>query len=188
MKVLKYGFILIGTLFMVLVAIGIFKRDFESKASVTIEAPAAQVFAVYNNPLLLNHWVAEFHSIENISGSLNELGSQWQMNYQSTEGTPIKMQHTLTSYIANQQVGYDYANEWLTGKTLVSFEATDNGTTSVSMVQQYSGKGIVQNAILFLIQGSIEEVNQSNLEQLKKLIESTHPDKLEDEDEDELEL
>lgn len=186
MKVLKYGFIAIGTALMVLVAIGIFKRDFDSKASVTIDAPVTQVFAVYNNPLLLNHWVAEFHSIENISGSLNEIGSQWQMNYQSTEGTPIKMQHTLTSYVANQQVGYDYSNEWLTGQTLVTFEGVDGQSTTVTMVQQYSGKGIVQNAILFLIQGSIEEVNQSNLEQLKKLIESTHPGKLEDEDEIEL--
>lgn len=186
MKVLKYGFIFIGTLFMVLVAIGIFKRDFDSKASVTIEAPVEQTFAVYNNPLLLNHWLAEFHSIENASGSLNEVGSSWKMNYQSTEGNLITMQHTLTSYIANQQVGYDYSNEWLTGKTVVTFEANNDGTTSVTMVQQYSGKGIVQNAILFLIQGSIEEVNQSNLEQLKKLIESTHPDKLEDEDEIEL--
>lgn len=183
MKVLKYGFIFIGTLFMVLVAIGIFKRNFESNSSVTIEAPVEQVFVVYNNPLLLNHWVAEFHSIENISGSLNEVGSQWQMNYQSAEGTPIKMQHTLTSYIASQQVGYNYENEWLTGQTLVTFEAQDKQTTSITITQQYSGKGIIQNAILFLIQGSIEEVNQTNLEQLKKLIESTHPDKLQDDDE-----
>lgn len=183
MKVLKYGFIFIGTLFMVLVAIGIFKRNFESNSSITIDAPVEQVFAVYNNPLLLNHWIAEFHSIENVSGSLNEVGSQWQMNYQSAEGTPITMQHTLTSYTANQQVGYDYSNEWLTGTTQVIFEGSDNKSTIVTMNQKYSGKGIVQNAILFLIQGSIEEVNQSNLEQLKKLIESTHPDKLEDDDE-----
>lgn len=76
MKVLKYGFIFIGTLFMVLVAIGIFKRNFESNSSVTIDAPVEQVFAVYNNPLLLNHWIAEFHSIENVSGSLNEVGDR----------------------------------------------------------------------------------------------------------------
>ncbi|MCW8857681.1 MAG: SRPBCC family protein [Kangiella sp.] len=178
MKVLKYGFIFIGTLFLILVAIGIFKRNFDSKASVTIEAPVQQTFAVYTNPLLLNHWLAEFHSLENVSGSLNEVGSEWTMNYKSAEGNLIKMQHTLTSYVANQQVGYDYANEWLTGQTMVTFEAIDDKTTNVTMVQQYSGKGIVQNAILFLIQGSIEEVNQSNLESLKKLIEGTQADEL----------
>lgn len=178
MKFLKYGFILIGTLFLVLIAIGIFKRDFDSKASVTIEAPVQQVFSVYNNPLLLNHWLAEFHSLENVSGSLNEEGSEWTMNYKSAEGSLIKMQHTLTSYVANQTIGYDYANEWLTGQTVITFEAVDDNTTSMTMVQQYSGNGIVQNAILFLIQGSIEDVSQSNLESLKKLIESTNPDKL----------
>ncbi|MHC9511537.1 SRPBCC family protein [Kangiella sp. M94] len=178
MKFLKYGFIFIGTLFMVLVAIGIFKRDFDSKASVTIDAPVQQVFAVYNNPLLLNHWLAEFHSLENVSGSLNEVGSEWTMNYKSAEGNLIKMQHTLTSYVANQQISYDYANEWLTGQTTVTFEPADNNTTTVTMVQQYSGKGIVQNAILFLIQGSIEDVSQSNLESLKKLIERTEADEM----------
>lgn len=178
MKFLKYIFIFIGTLFLILVAIGIFKRDFDSKASVIIEAPVQQTFAVYTNPLLLNHWLAEFHSLENVSGSLNEVDSEWTMNYKSAEGSLIKMQHTLTSYVANKQVGYDYANEWLTGQTTVTFEATDNNTTTLTMVQQYSGKGIVQNAILFLIQGSIEEVNQGNLEKLKKLIEETSPDEL----------
>lgn len=178
MKFLKYGFILIGTLFMVLIAIGIFKRNFDSKASVTIEAPVQQVFSVYTNPLLLNHWLAEFHSIENISGSLNEIGSQWSVNYTSAEGNPVSIKHTLTAYAANQKIGYDYDNEWLTGQTIVTFEAVDDNTTTMTMVQQYSGKGIVQNTILFLIQGSIEEVSQSNLESLKKLIEGTHPDKL----------
>lgn len=178
MKVLKYGFIFVGTLFLILVAIGIFKRDFDSKASVTINAPVQQVFSVYTNPLLLNHWLAEFDSLENISGSLNEIGSEWNMNYKSAEGNLISMKHTLTSYSANQQIGYDYTNQWLTGQTVVTFEATSDKTTTVNMVQQYSGKGIVQNAILFLIQGSIEEVNQANLERLKKLIEETSPDEL----------
>ena len=183
MKVLKYIFIAIGTLFLVLVAIGIFKRDFSSKASVTINAPVEQVFSVYNNPLLLSHWLADFNSLENISGSLNEIGSVWKVNYQSAEGNVISMQHTLTGYESNQTVSYNYENEWLKGSTLVLFESIDDNTTEVTMTQEYSGKGIVQNMILFLIEGSIEEANQRNLDSLKKLIESTQADELNDQDE-----
>ena len=52
MTFVKYFFIVIGVLFLSLVAVGIFKTDYQSKASIEIEAPKDQVFAVYNNPLL----------------------------------------------------------------------------------------------------------------------------------------
>ena len=115
MKFLKYGFIFIGTLFMILIAIGVFKRDFDSKASVTIQAPIADVFATYNNPQYWNQWQAEFDSFELINGSLTEVGSKWLMNYQSGQDNSISMQHTLTAFMNNQKVAYDYENEWLAG-------------------------------------------------------------------------
>ncbi len=68
--------------------------------------------------------------------------------------------------------------QWLNGQTVITFEAVDDNTSSMTMVQQYSGNGIVQNAILFLIQSSIEDVSQSNLDSLKKLIEGTEADEM----------
>lgn len=178
MKVVKYFFIFIGVLLLTLVAIGIFKTDFKSQASVVIDAPKKQVFAVYNNPLLYKQWMSNFHSIEQLEGQPNKVGNKHRLTFTTATEEVTTLDQTLAEIISGELIVYNYDNQWLKGTSTTVFNTTENGQTKIELSLEYSGKGIVQNALLFLMSSSVDKGHQHNLTQLKQLIESSSPDEL----------
>ncbi|WP_223668755.1 SRPBCC family protein [Kangiella shandongensis] len=178
MKIVKYFFIFIGVLLLTLVAIGIFKTDFKSQASVVIDAPKKQVFAVYHSPLLYKQWMSNFHSIEQLEGQPNEIGNKHRLTFTAATEEVTTLDQTLAEIVSGERIVYHYDNQWLKGTSTTQFSTVDNDQTKVDLTLEYSGKGIVQNALLFLMSSSVDKGHQHNLEQLKKLIESSSPDEL----------
>lgn len=179
MKFLKYCLLIIGVLFLALVAVGIFKTNFESKASIEINAPQSQVFAVYNNPLLYKRWMSNFEAIEQLDGTPNSIGNKHRLKFTTETGEITTLDKTLAQYQSPELVAYDYENQWLTGSSEARFSNTETGTTRIDLDLTYSGQGIVQNSLLFLMGSSIDQGHQVNLEQLKALIEQSAPDSME---------
>ncbi|RDX35755.1 SRPBCC family protein [Kangiella sp. HD9-110m-PIT-SAG07] len=179
MKFIKYFFIVIGVILLTLVAIGIFKTDYQSKASVEIEAPQKQVFAVYNNPLLYERWMTNFQSIEQLEGQINEINSKHRLKFTTGSGEITTLEQTLTEYQPSELIRYHYDNQWLKGTSTATFESTGDGSTTINLTLEYTGQGIVQNALLFLLSSTIDQGHQHNLEQLKALIEESKPEGLE---------
>ncbi|AOE49058.1 SRPBCC family protein [Kangiella sediminilitoris] len=178
MNIIKYVFIFIGVLLLSLVAVGIFKTDYHSQASVMIDAPQKQVFAVYNNPLLYKQWMSNFHSYEQLEGKPNEIGNKQRLTFTTGTEEVTTLEQTLTAMTQDELLSYNYSNQWLEGQSTASFQQTENGQTQVSLTLDYSGKGIVQNALLFLMSSSVDKGHQQNLEKLKSMIENSAPDKL----------
>ena len=179
MKILKAIFLIIGILFLTLVAIGIFKRDFTSQATIDINAPVDQTFAIYNNPFLLNRWLTDFKSMENISGKLNQVGSQWKLTFNNQNGDDVIVNETITAFVQDKRITFDYDNIWLTGHNETVFESLSANKTKITLTQEYSGKGIIQNAMFFLMSSHVDNLNQQNLEQLKSLIEQSRAEDFE---------
>ncbi|NVK23043.1 MAG: SRPBCC domain-containing protein [Kangiellaceae bacterium] len=179
MKILKAMFLLVGVLFLSLVAVGIFKRDFESQVAIEIDAPISQTFAVYNNPFMLNRWLTDFKSLEKVSGELNQVGSQWKLIFDTQNNEEVILRQTITQFEPEHIIAFGYDNIWLSGHNITRFEALASDKTQVTITQNYSGKGIVQNAMLFLMSHHVNNMNQQNLKQLKGLIEQSTPETLE---------
>ena len=179
MTFVKYFFIVIGVLFLSLVAVGIFKTDYQSKASIEIEAPKDQVFAVYNNPLLYKRWMSNFQGIEQLEGQPNAIGNKHRLKFNTETGEITTLDQTLTEYQADQKIVYKYENQWLEGINTATFTSNNKGLTRIELRLNYSGRGIVQNALLFLMGSSVDKGHQQNLGQLKSLIEESKPQALE---------
>lgn len=177
MNFLKYFLIFIGVLFLSLIAVGIFKTNFQSTASINIEADKSQVFGVYNNPLLYNRWVSNFQAIEQVEGQPNEIGNKHRLIFNTETGERTTLDKTLKTYKPDDLIVYDYNNQWLKGTSKTTFTES-NGTTTLTIELNYSGQGIVQNSLLFLMGSSIDTGHQTNLEQLKDLIEQSQADAL----------
>ena len=178
MKFVKYFFIVIGVILLTLVAIGIFKTDYQSKASIEIEAPQHQVFAVYNNPLLYKHWMTNFQGLEQLEGQMNELGNKHRLKFTTGSGEITTLEQTLVEFNPSELISYNYENQWLEGTSKATFVDTGNGTTRIDLQLDYTGRGIVQNSLLFLLSSTIDQGHQHNLEQLKVLIEESKPEEL----------
>ena len=183
MKFVKYFFIVVGLLFLSLVAVGIFKTDFQSQASVEINAPQKQVFAVYNNPLLYKRWMSNFQAIEQLEGEPNTIGNKHRLKFNTETGEITTLDLTLKEYQPTELIIYNYENQWLIGTNKASFSGTEQGKTKLQLKLDYNGKGIVQNALLFLMGSSIDKGHQQNLEKLKQLIEQSKPEELSDSEE-----
>lgn len=179
MKFVKYFFIVIGVILLTLVAIGIFKTDYQSKASIEINAPKQQVFAVYNNPLLYKQWMTNYQGLEQLEGQMNEVGNKHRLSFTTGSGEITTLDQTLLEFKPNELIRYDYENQWLEGTSKATFTDTGNGTTQIDLHLDYTGRGIVQNSLLFLLSSTIDQGHQHNLEQLKKLIEESKPEELE---------
>ncbi|GAA4358696.1 SRPBCC family protein [Kangiella marina] len=179
MKFVKYFFIVIGVILLTLVAIGIFKTDYQSKASIEINAPKHQVFAVYNNPLLYKRWMTNFQALEQLEGQMNEIGNKHRLKFTTGSGEITTLDQTLVEFKPSELIRYNYDNQWLEGTSNATFVDTGNGTTTIDLRLDYTGRGIVQNALLFLLSSTIDQGHQYNLEQLKTLIEESKPDELE---------
>jgi len=182
MNFVKYFFIIVGVLFLSLVAVGIFKTDFQSQASIEIDAPKEQVFKVYHNPLLYKRWLSNFQSIEQLEGKPNSIGNTQKLMFNSQTGEVTSLEQTLKELKPGTVIVYDYHNQWLEGTSKAIFSDTTEGKTKIELTLNYSGKGIVQNALLFLMGSSIDKGHQQNLEQLKLLIEESKPDDLNETD------
>lgn len=179
MKFAKYFFIVVGVILLTLVAIGIFKTDYQSKASVEIEAPQHQVFAVYNNPLLYKRWMTNYQGFEQLEGQLNDIGNKHRLKFTTGSGEITTLDQTLAEFTPNELISYHYQNQWLEGTSTATFTDTGNGTTRIDLRLDYTGRGIVQNSLLFLLSSTIDQGHQYNLEQLKSLIEESKPEELE---------
>lgn len=180
MKFIKYFLIFIGVLFLTLVAVGIFKTNFHSSAAITIDAPRSQVFAVYNSPLLYERWMSNFHAIEQLEGQPNAIGNKHRLKFTTETGEITTLDQTLAELNNGEQIVYHYENQWLKGTSTTTFGTTENNQTQIELVLDYSGQGIVQNALLFLMGSSIDKGHQQNLEQLKALIEESQAEALAD--------
>lgn len=180
MKFVKYFFIVIGILFLSLVAVGIFKTDYQSQASVEIDAPKQQVFAVYNNPLLYKRWMSNFQAIEQLEGEPNTIGNKHRLTFNTQTGEVTTLDQTLTEIKSGELITYNYENQWLEGTNKATFTSDTQGKTTIELTLDYSGRGIVQNALLFLMGSSIDKGHQQNLEKLKTLIEQSKPEELHD--------
>ncbi|GAA4344766.1 SRPBCC family protein [Kangiella taiwanensis] len=179
MKFAKYFFIVVGVILLTLVAIGIFKTDYQSKASVEIEAPQHQAFAVYNNPLLYKRWMTNYQGFEQLEGQLNDIGNKHRLKFTTGSGEITTLDQTLAEFTPNELISYNYQNQWLEGTSTATFTDTGNGTTRIDLRLDYTGRGIVQNSLLFLLSSTIDQGHQYNLEQLKSLIEESKPEELE---------
>lgn len=170
---LRYLFVAIGFIAISLTIIGLVNTSFSNSAIVTIKERAHKVFAVYNNPLLMNHWLKDFKSAEKTQGKLNQVGSQWLISFKSKGKEAVTLQKTLKEFKLNQQISYDFQNNWLSGRETISFTRNNPTSTVLTLEQRYSGTGILQNAFFFFMQDGIAQANQKNLERLKKLVEDS---------------
>lgn len=179
----KYLFVIVGLIAVAILLVGSLNNRFENKSEVTIDARASKVFAVYNNPLLMNHWIKDFKSLEKTSGQLNQIGSQWLISFKSKTKEAVTLEKTLREFKADSLLKYDYQNAWLQGSESISFNRPTPTTTQVTLTQSYAGTGILKNAFFYFMQDGVAQANQSNLERFKKLVEDTQADELLDDQE-----
>ena len=82
MKVLRYILGLIVLLLIAFFTLGFLNPEISYETRTEIQASVEETFAVFNDPERMGEWLVGFHSMENISGNDNEVGSKWKLRFE----------------------------------------------------------------------------------------------------------
>lgn len=168
--------ILLALLALIVVAVagvlaaGFLKPTYKGTVSVTVNAPAAKTFAVFNNPDNMGKWMNGFVKIENASGEKNQVGSKWKMHF-TENGREMVIDETVTAFEQDKHFAFDMEDTFAKFHVDIRFEE-QNGQTIISQTSEGAGKGMIARSMIAIMSGSIQSRQTEMYGKLKNLIES----------------
>lgn len=164
---------IIGALIIGFIAIGLIKPTYEGGITVTVNAPVATTFAVFNDTASMRKWMDNFKRIENISGDQNQVGSKWKLVYDEN-GRDLVMTETITAFEQDKLFAFDMEDEYYKMHIEIRFEEKD-GKTIITQVDKGEGKNIPARSMVAIMGslGLMQKQQQGMYNKLKDLIEKT---------------
>ena len=151
-------------------AMGFLKPTYKGTVSVTVNAPAAKTFAVFNNTDNMGKWMNGFKGIENVSGEKNQVGSKWKLHF-TENGREMVIDETVTEFEQDKHFGFDMEDAFAKFHVDVRFEE-QNGQTVISQTSEGAGKGIIARSMIAIMSGSVQSQQNEMYGKLKTLVES----------------
>jgi aspartyl-tRNA synthetase len=112
-----------------------------------------------------------FQKVEHISGTPETVGAVSDV-YFITEGEEMVIRETITEIIPNESISMTFTSDFMDMDYKLKMEDL-NGKTKVSSMTIAKGNGMVSKSLMALMSSSIKEQEETNLANLKKVIENT---------------
>lgn len=152
------------------IAAGFIKPEYKGTVSVTVNAPVAKTFAVFNNPDNMSKWMDNFIRIENVSGEKNQVGSKWKMHF-TENGRELVINETVTDFEQDKHFGFDMEDVFARFHIDIRFEE-NNGQTIITQTSTGAGNGVMARSMIALMSSQIQKQQQGMYTKLKALAEA----------------
>ncbi|MEL7001466.1 MAG: SRPBCC family protein [Bacteroidota bacterium] len=170
MKVLKIiGTILIALL-LLFFSVGLIWPTFSYESKVIVNAPIDQSWEVFTDTSHSSKWMEGFKSIKTISKEPDEVGSTYELIFNSN-GEEIKLLETVTHYDVNNLYGMDIQSDVLYNESLIYFDS-ESDKTVITAKNSVSGNGMFWKSLLYIMKSTFQETSDQQYEKLKKVIEN----------------
>lgn len=174
MRYLKYFLYFLFALISVLLIVGLIVKKIEYSASITVDKPVKEVWAVYQDENKMKEWLEGFETIELVKGNKNEIGSEYLVKI-NQEGQVIEMKEILNDFEEFKNVNFDFDNDFMLMNYDVEF-SENQGTTTIKTHSIVKGHGIMMRAFMPFIKSSMIAQEEKNLAALKEVIEANQTD------------
>ncbi|GGI57630.1 SRPBCC family protein [Winogradskyella haliclonae] len=171
MKYLKYVLGIIAILVIGFFLLGIIKSEVSYDCEVMVDKPLAESWATSQDPNKMADWLMGFQRIEHISGTPDTVGAVSDV-YFITEGEEMVIRETITEIVPNESISMTFTSDFMNMDYKLSMSDVD-GKTKISSSTTAKGNGIVSKSIMALAGGSVKAQEETNLTNLKKVIEET---------------
>lgn len=174
MKYIKYTFIGLGIIIVVFLLLGVVKPQVTYDCGVEVNKSLAESWAVSQDQEKMSKWLIGFQKIEHISGVEGEIGAVSDV-YFNTDGQEIKIRETITDIKPNESVAMSFTTDFMDMDYTLSMKEIE-GKTKIYSNTVAKGNGMVAKSMMVLIGGSLKEQEETNLANLKKVIEGNTKD------------
>ena len=172
MKYLKY---ILGAL-LLLVSIfflrGMLTSEISYDSQVTIDRPAAEVWAVMQDESKLPDWIEGFQRTEHVSGTPGQVGSVSNV-YVDEGGQESMMTETITELIPYQKMGMNFKLEGFMDMDYEMRLEDQGSTTLITSSSVTRGQGFISKCIVAWMKGAMKKQEDKNMAKLKSLVEES---------------
>ena len=174
MKYLRYLLYIVFGLLTCFLLVGLFVKQVEYSSEVTVNKPAKEAWAVYQDESKMKDWLEGFESIKLTKGEKNEIGSEYLVTI-NQDGETFEIKEILNSFKEFENVNFDFDNDFMLMNYNIDFLDSEGSTKikSHSIVQPH---GLFMRAMTPLIKGSMIAQEEKHMNDLKKVIESNTTD------------
>ena len=174
MKYLKYILGIIAVLLLVFLALGLIKPELNYDCEITVDKPVAESWAVIQDEDKLPEWLEGLQKIEHINGTPGTVGAISDV-YFISDGQEMVIRETITDLQANESISMSYASDFMNMDYTLAMTSVD-GKTRINTSTTAKGNGMFSKSIMVLFGGSVKTQEETNLSNLKKVIEGNTKD------------
>lgn len=170
MKILKYILGIAAVLFLVYILLGVFKPEVAYEDEILVNKPVAESWAVVQDEEKLSEWLPGFQKMEHISGTPGTVGAVSDV-YFDANGQQMTIRETITGLVPNESISMTYTSDFMTMDYDMAM-SSENGKTKIQSSTTVRGNGLFSRSMVALMAGSFRSQEETNLANLKKVIEA----------------
>ncbi len=174
MKYLKYILGAIAILALGFLLIGIIKPKVSYKCEITVEKSTAESWAVIQDQEKMSEWLPGFEKMEHVSGASGTVGAVSNI-YFDNDGQQMVIQETIKDIVPGESISMLYTSDFMDMDYKLVITSV-NGITKISSSSTAVGNGVISKSIMALAGSSIKAQEETNLSNLKKVIEQNTKD------------
>lgn len=138
-------------------------------SEVTVNKSAAECWAVMSDESNLPNWIEGYIRSELISGTANTTGAVSKV-YVDNNGEEMAMEETIVESVPNKKLAMTFAMGPMDMDYAMYFDEKD-GKTTIRTESTTKGSGIMMKSLLSFMKGGMQEQEDKNLGNLKKIID-----------------
>lgn len=169
MKTVKIILGIITALTLVFFATGLFVKETNYTAQVSVNKSVEEVFETFNNQKNLKNWIPELKSFEAINENPGKTGSTYKMVVEN-QGQEITMTEKIMAYVPNEKVTIFFDAENML-KTDDYVFTENNGKTTVTLNSSCQSDSYIMACLFPYFKGTFQAQDQSYLDNFKEFIE-----------------
>lgn len=151
--------------------IGLLSPTYAYETRVTIDKPRDDVWRIFNDESKMGQWLVGFKSIETISGERNGIGSKYRIRM-SQDGRDFEMIEEMKEFRAPELFAFRLDSDVFSDDVRIVLNDV-GGKTEIVQSDRVTGANLFCRSLLFWMRSHLREGARTNLENLKKLAESS---------------
>ena len=169
MKYLKYIFAVLAILVIGFFLLGQIKSEISYDSDIMVDKPLAESWAVSQDESKMSDWLDGFQKTVPVSGTPGTVGAVSDIHF-INEGQEMVIRETITAIVPNESMAMTFTSDFMDMDYKLTMTPVD-GKTKISSSTTATGNGMVSKSIMALMGSSMKTQEDTNLANLKKVIE-----------------
>ncbi|WP_339661467.1 SRPBCC family protein [uncultured Polaribacter sp.] len=169
MKTIKIILGIITAITVVFFATGLFVKQTDYTAQVSVNKPLTEVFETFNTSEKIKNWIPEIKSLEVLNENIGKTGSSYKIII-DTQDQEITMTQKVLAYVPNEKVTLFFDAENML-KTDDYIFTEKNGVTTITLNASCQSESYMMACMFPYFKSTFKDQDQTYLNNFKAFVE-----------------